>query len=160
MASLSPVSKNSTKLNMDEVSRLAKQPLQETLISSIVTLTELFMPMNLSIMCTENDIGFITSDDPCVWYDPEAYKRPVMYRSPGLAYSKIEITLPISPKQKAILSWVSLNEYINITDEILDNSNRKTRCYAYESFIVNSNFTKEMWFDSGKPPDDYTDSRT
>lgn len=155
MASIGSLSTDSPKFSMGDVSRLAKEPLQEMLLSSISAQTELFMPMNLCILCTNDDIGFITSDAPCVWFDPEAYKRPAMYRSPGLMYPKIEISLPISPKQKAILSWAQLDPYINISDEILDNSNRKTRFYADEYFVVNRNYTKKIWFDLGKPPAGY-----
>ncbi|MBU3145990.1 DUF4238 domain-containing protein [Clostridium sp. CF012] len=155
MESLGPLSEDSPKFSMEEVSRIAKDPLQETLIPSINALTAAFMPMNLSILCTNNNVGFITSDAPCVWFDPKAYERPAMYRSPGLAYPRIEITLPISPKQKALLSWAPLNDYINISDDMLDNSNRTTRFYAHEYFIVNRNYTKEIWFDPGKPPDGY-----
>lgn len=154
MSSIGPLSKDSEKLTIDEVKRLAISPLQETLMTSIAVQVELFMPMHLSFLCTKNDPGFITSDAPCVWFDPDAYKRPAMYRSPGLMYPKIEITLPISPKEIAFLTWTKLDNYINITDNILDNFNRRTRFYAEEHFVVSRNITKDIWFDAGKPPAD------
>lgn len=141
------------KLSMSEVKRLAENPLQETLISYIVTQTELFFPMNLRILCTENDPGFITSDAPCVWYDPEAYNRSAFYRSPGLMFPKIEITLPISPGYMAFLTWsTKINTYIDVPDRVVDELNRRTRFFAEQYFVVRRQITKPIWFDPGKPP--------
>src|SRR5713101_5619201 len=60
--------------------------------------------LDFAVLSTTDDIGFITSDHPCVWHDPEGYKRPPMYQSPGLIYETIQITLPISPEQCIFLN--------------------------------------------------------
>lgn len=152
LSSIGPISSESPKLDMNDVKKLAKEPLQNTLLSSISTQTELLFPMNLTFLCTKNDPGFITSDAPCVWFDPEAYKRPAMYRSPGLIYPSIEITLPISPNQLALLTWSKLNTYIDVPDRTVDELNRRTRFYAEEYFVVKRNITKPIWFEYRQPP--------
>ena len=45
--------------------------------------------MHMAILNTDDEVGFLTSDQPCVWFDPEAYKRPAMYRSIGLGYKSV-----------------------------------------------------------------------
>jgi hypothetical protein len=37
--------------------------------------------MNLAIFTTEDDLGFNTSDHPCVWFDPEGGRRPATLSS-------------------------------------------------------------------------------
>jgi hypothetical protein len=154
LSSIGRLNSDSPSFSMEEVRKIVEEPLQSTLIPSVIAQTNLFTPMNLSFLCTNNDPGFITSDAPCVWFDPEAYRRPAFYRSPGLMYPSIEITLPISPKYMALISWSKLDSYIDVTDRIVDDLNRRTRCYADEHFIVKRNFTKEIWFDPGKPPEE------
>ena len=44
--------------------------------------------------------------DPCVTFDPEAYKRSPMLGSPVLEFASTEVTLPLSPHQLLILSLV------------------------------------------------------
>lgn len=153
MASPMGISSGKEGLSLEDAKRLATNPLQETLPVSIDVQVELLLPMNLCILCTDDDPGFITSDAPCVWWDSESYKRPAMFRSPGLIYPTIEITLPISPNQLALLSWFDLKGYIDIPCDILDDYNRRTRYFSQESFIVKRNYKKDIWLDPGKPDD-------
>ena len=41
-----------------------------------------------------SEIGFITSDNPVVWFDPEGHKKPPLYRSASFSDPKLEITFP------------------------------------------------------------------
>ena len=150
-ASLETASSNIPTYTMDDVRKLASEPLQETLIASILSQVELFQHMNLSILCTTDDIGFITSDAPCVWCDPEAYKRSFPYGHPGLDYPNIEISLPISPRQIAFLTHKTMDLYIDIPEQIVDELNRRTRFFADEYFVVRKNATKAIWFDKETP---------
>ncbi len=148
MASVGRLTSDGKKgLSLSEVKEIANQPMQKMLYISIKVQLELFLPMNLSFLCTENSPGFITSDAPCVWFDPEAYKKPAFYRSPGIADRNIEITLPLSPNIMALLSWRSFDTYINLDGKDLDNLNRRTRAHADEYIVVNCNYLNETWFD-------------
>ncbi len=51
--------------------------------------------MTVTIFCTSDDARFITSDAPVVWFDPELYKLPPFYRSPGLGSETIEVTIVV-----------------------------------------------------------------
>ena len=94
----------------------------------------------------------ITSDAPCVWFDPEAYKRPFLYRAPGLAWPTIEVTLPVSPKQVLLMNHAGLNRYFKVPPHIVDELNRRTRGHADEYFVVQRNEARPIWYDLGTPP--------
>jgi hypothetical protein len=141
-------------LSHQELKTLAESPLQQILIPCIPQETTMLMPLTLSILTTNAEPGFITSDAPCVWFDSEAYKRSFPHNGPGLAFDTIEITLPVSPQQMALLSRRPLRSYIRLTDdELVDELNRRTRFYCDEYFIVRCNVTKPIWFDLGQSPE-------
>lgn len=110
----------------------------------------------MAIIGTTVEPGFITSDSPCVWFDPEANKRPPFYQTVGLGYKTVEVTLPISPKQAILLSWNEKNKgYMELNyEKNIDELNRITRFHCDEHFIVNKNIKKGIWFDPGIEPDD------
>ena len=150
-------------LSHKQLKTFAESPLQHILIPFLSQETTMLMPMTLSILTTNAEPGFITSDAPCVWFDSEAYKRPFPYNGPGLAFDTIEITMPVSPQQMALLSWRQLQSYIRLTDgELVDELNRRTRFYCDEYFIAQRNATKPIWFDLGQSaePDDGAVSTT
>jgi len=150
------LSDNSVTLSGEEVRRIASQPVQEMLTATINTLAPRLLAMDMVVIETNTEPGFITSDNPCVWFDPEAYKRPPMFQTPGLGYETTEITLPISPNQMLIfrqkLRFPEL--YTLLPLNVVDELNRRTRFNAYEYFVVNSNTKKDWWFDSGVEPED------
>jgi Protein of unknown function (DUF4238) len=128
-------------LTIDEVKKLAKEPIQRMLPSIIEEDLPVLTRMNLSILTTEDDIGFITSDHPCVRFIPGGGRRP-----PMLHASKIEVTMPISPKSLALLCWADVPEYEKGTPAELDNANRLRQVASDEYFIVRRNATKPVWF--------------
>lgn len=146
MTTIGSLSNGGPSLSEQEVKGIAENPLQQLLLPTIQVEANLLFKMNLKILYTENSLGFITSDSPCVWFDPEVHTRPLMFQSPGLMYPKIEVTLPISPKQLALISWSSGNTYLKIPDAIVDEINRRTRFHCEENFVVQKNITKPEWF--------------
>ena len=89
---------------MDEVQALVDNPVATMLLPMIQAEVNYLPKLDFAIFCTNVKPGFITSDAPCVWFDPEAYKRPPLYRIPALAYRTIEIILPISPASNVFFS--------------------------------------------------------
>lgn len=146
---------NDTGLDYEQVKDLAENPLQHMMLPWIVKLTPLLYRMNLLILCTNDPTGFITSDDPCVWFDPEACKRPPFYQTPGLMFPNIEVTLPISPRQAVLISHHDYNNgYIDAPESYVDEMNRRTLFHADSFFIVNGNTVKSECFDPGVEPED------
>ena len=155
-ASISSISSldNNKSLDYEQIKELHENPLQKMLPGMISSLTPMLTKLNMAILCTNNIPGFITSDHPCVWFDPEAYKRQPLYRAPALMYPNLEITLPVSPQQTILLSRHDYHGYIDVHNEIVDEFNRRTRFHSDEYFVVNRNMKKEFWFDPGEEPDD------
>lgn len=147
-----PSHTSSTTFSLEDVRRIVARPIQEMLVTEVGVVSEILIQMNMTIFETKKSPGFITSDDPCVWFDSEAHKRPAQFRAPGLAFPTVEIRLPISPKQFLVLSWDGPSDYIMMSDFMVEEVNRITRLHAHESFIVNANIKKDYWFEIFEPP--------
>lgn len=146
-----PASRSEASLGYDDVERLAGAPLQHMLESIVSTQIPLLYEMDIAILSTADSTGFITSDAPCVWFDPEAYSRPYLYQAPGLTWPTIEVTLPISPSQLILINRQGMQGYQSIPSDVLDDINRRTRGYADRFFIVRENKTRPIWYEMGTP---------
>jgi len=143
---------NGQTLSYDEVKSMVDQPLQTMLRPSVDAQLPILLKMDLALLVATGSHRFITSDSPCVWLDPEAYKRPPMYRAPGLAYPTIEVSLPVSPRQLILLNWRGADGYFPAEDSMVDECNRVTRFHCVESFVNFENATLPVWFDPGIEP--------
>jgi hypothetical protein len=141
-------------LTYDQVKAMAEKPLQTTLPTMIQAETPLLARLNLAVLTTSDPQGFITSDSPCVWFDPEGYKRAPFFQAPALMYPSIEITLPVSPGQMVLLNRQGLTGYLPVPESVLDDRNRRTRFHCGEHFVTNTNATRPIWFDRGTEPED------
>ncbi len=141
-------------LSYDEVKALAEKPLQTTLALMVQTETPRLAQLDLAVLTTGDPQGFITSDHPCVWFDPEGYRRPPLFQGPALMYPSIEITLSVSPSQLVLLNRRGLTGYVAIQDEAVDEMNRRTHFHCAEYFVTNTQATRPIWFDRGTEPED------
>jgi hypothetical protein len=141
-------------LTHDQVRQLATAPLQHMIPGILRQVTPILSRMDLAIFSTDDPIGFLTSDNPCCWFDPEAYKRPPMYRGPGLGMRTIEVTMPLSPNQCLLLNWQGLSGYMPLAEPFVDELNRRHRNHCSEHFVLRANTRKEYWFVDLRPPDD------
>jgi hypothetical protein len=128
-------------LSINDVRKLVDKPIQHTLPKMIEEDARVLAQMNLSIFTTEDDIGFITSDHPCIWFDPNGGRRPPMLVSPT-----IEVTMPVSPKSIALLCWEHLPNYRHCTALELDEVNRNQQGACDEYLVARRNASKPMWF--------------
>jgi len=149
-----PSSDSKRGMTYEQVKELHGNPLQLMLWPMIQTVTPLLRKLDLAIFVTSDKLGFITSDHPCIWFDPESYKRPPLYRGPALMYKTIEITLPLSPSHCLFLNRQGINGYIDADLGIVDELNRRVRFEAENYFVVRRNNLREYWFDPGVEPED------
>lgn len=140
-------------LGYEDVRRIVERPMEKMLPPLIRSATPLLMGLDCLVVNSPKP-GFITSDHPCVWFDPEAYKRPPFYQQPAIMYPSIEITLPVSPRQMILLNRRGLSGYIDVHERHVDDFNRRTRFECSEYFVSFSNATKPTWFDPGVEPED------
>jgi hypothetical protein len=153
-SAISSISSEGDGLNYEDVKALYEKPMQNMLPTLISIESPLLCKLDFAVLYTDDDIGFITSDRPCVWFDPEAYKRPPFYRGPALCYKTTEIRMPISPNQCIVLNQHGVSGYLKIKQSDVDEMNRIIRFSSKDNFVVRRNFKKDSWFDPGAEPED------
>jgi hypothetical protein len=142
-------------MTLEDVRKITASPMEHTLIPYFEVELPLLLTMRCAILCTANEPGFITSDNPVVWFDPDAYKRPPLYRSPAFMYPKLQITFPLSPSHLLLLvHGEPALEYIDVRDQDVQEVNRLTRGHCDKEFVVNRDFVDPLWLDPGKMPAD------
>ncbi len=144
-----PKSKDAQSMTLDDVRQVVEHPLQSTLPVHVSAVTPMIFRMHLVIMETTEQPGFITSDTPCVWFDPAVYEDPQPFGAGGLISPTIEVTLPISPNQAVLFGnrLICDGLYLPITDRsLVDQINMRTRISAQEYFVVNCNKVRQCWF--------------
>ncbi|MGX9218954.1 DUF4238 domain-containing protein [Massilia varians] len=142
-------------LGIEDVLRIENQPIQAMIGPTIKSVLPALSRMHVAVLCTDDEIGFVTSDCPCVWFDPEAHKRPPLYRAPGLGSPTIEVTLPISPRQCLIISHEpELQGFVDLDLHLVDELNRRHIHHCDRSFISSSEKAKPIWFETRPMPED------
>jgi Protein of unknown function (DUF4238) len=127
----------------------------QLVIASIKTAAPVLSAMTLTILTTKDPDGFITSDAPAVMYNPESYKLPPFYRSPGLMQKEVEVSLPLSPRELALYSWKPMKLlYTPVPDSVVDEINRTIYFYAEAEFVSWKGTTKAAWFEERNAPPD------
>jgi hypothetical protein len=134
--------------------RLVEIAPQYLVMTMLDVQTPLLYQMKMSILVANDELGFITSDSPCVWFNPNAYTLPPFYRSPGLAQRDIEVTLPLTPNHMLFISHRKNQFYIDVGQHSVDQANRLTRAHAADEFVSWKGETRPSWFESGTPPED------
>jgi hypothetical protein len=136
-------------LTMDEVKELVDDPIKMMMPTHILQLSpELFQRPFLILESIIED-KFITSDDPCVWWDPASYIKPKPFGAGGLISPSLEITFPLSPTKLVIFgNGPSLNrEYLPVNNsDVINNINRRTRHFASEYIVSSSAMINPIWF--------------
>lgn len=133
-------------LTHDQVRQLAARPLQNMMAPVLSAVVPVLLRMNMAILCTDDQTGFITSDHPCSWFDPEAYRLPPLYRNPALGSKTIEVTMPISPRQCLYLNWQDFSGYQDASPALVDALNRRHRFHCKNQYVVRKNTVNPHWF--------------
>jgi hypothetical protein len=114
-----------------------------------------FMQMNITILCTSCEEGFITSDCPLVMNNPDAHKLPPALRAPAPGRDlKIEITLPLTPNRLLLISRVYQPGYFEATQEQVDELNSRVRYGCGECFVSQKGILRDSWFTPAPTPAD------
>lgn len=146
--------KDAITFSEEDVRQIVEETSTKTLVPHINAVAPLFSKLDCCIIYGNNSQEFITSDSPCTWYDPEAYKRPPFYRSPALIYKSTEITFPISPTEMVYLNQRGITGYLEVPNDQVRARNRITRFKAGDYFVVNKNEVDKFWFEKGEMPQD------
>jgi len=144
-----------TTRSLEDVRRTVDFPVQANIAENYFPEATMLCQMDMAILCASDDIGFITSDHPCIWFDPARPDLP-----PGLGSETIEISLPLSPAQLLLLNWKGISDYISIPQSWVDKVNRMQRSCCDRQYIVRRNLAHPHWFpdeesdDEAAPPND------
>ena len=103
-------------------------------------------------LVTDDEVGFITSDAPCVWFNPELRKLPPFYRSPGLGQPDIEVTLPLTPHHMLFISHKKFPFYIDVRQPFVNEANRLVRFHCESEFVSWKGDVRPIWLDRGVMP--------
>ncbi len=161
---LSSVGSDRPGMSMADVEAIVNTPLQATMPPLVRMTTPELLKMTFTILHTKRTPGFITSDQPCVWFDPEAVKRPRLFQRVGLMWPSLQITLPISPTKMLILTRQDWPEYFDIDEGdapgvLVDELNRLTCRHAEALIVVNRNEYRAHWAEWGELPQDAWEKR-
>lgn len=156
MASFKPLGVDEDSgMTMEDVAHLRDHPIQTTIAPALEAMLYAFSHMHTAIFWTDDPIGFVTSDHPCVWSDPEAYKRPPMHRSPGLKWKSIEVTMPISPTQCIFISHEpKLRGFKKLSPFGVSEMNGRRVAACKDTFVSRSGEIRAEWFQECPEPDD------
>jgi hypothetical protein len=114
--------------------------------------------MNCAIYDTVLSPGIITSDNPCIWFDPAVYNPSIPLTYYGVGSPTLVVVFPISPKQFLIFEQGGHDGYINLhskpeaEEEFVDDINRWTVSNCDELIVVNEKTFKETWFEEAAGP--------
>jgi hypothetical protein len=122
--------------------------------SGIEVLAPMLFAMPMSILVTDDELGFITSDNPCVWNVPNAHRLPPMLRHPSLSQPEIEISLPLTPQHMLFISHRVYSPYADVKQTTVNDANRLRCLDCTEEFVSWKGETRPYWLDPGKEPDD------
>lgn len=141
---------DSEAINIEKLNEVIAKPLENIMVPIANHLAAELTKLKMVIFHTKEDFGFITSDNPCVWYSVEATMRHPMFQSPGLNDDTINIILPISPTHCILLNK-QLEGYIDIdtNPESINQINSLIFEHAENCIISNQqgnkfNYSKEL----------------
>lgn len=151
-----PSSDKRRSMSLDEVRKVTASPMQHLFSANLAAEVTLLTKMRCVILCgSGRDPGFITSDNPVVWYDPDAYKRPPLFRGASFSCPQLQITLPLSPWQMLMLVHGEPTfEYLNVSDANVREANRITRFHCDKEFVCRRGTVDPYWLDAGAIPPD------
>jgi hypothetical protein len=133
-------------IGIDEVREIEANPIQQIIGSFLNVVVPMFSRMSLAVFSTDDPCGFVTSDQPCVWFDKEAYKLPSRAGRLALGSPSIEVTLPISPSHcLALTHSPRLRGFIPLPGGDFDELNKRHIAHCKESFISRSPVVRDVW---------------
>jgi hypothetical protein len=158
--------KDKDTLDHDQVRDIVQSTMKHMLPALLGPELSYLPRMKAQVLCIEtDDVGFITSDIPVTWFDPEAYKKPPFYRVAALSSRNLEITMPISPTRLLLLTHPDKEvmsgarplaplKYVDISLDTLVEANRTIRFHCGDEFVVRRGHTHARWFQSDPLPPD------
>jgi len=136
-------SEETPSISMEELEQIVENPIPRLLQTMIDVEAPLLLGLDIAVLRAKDGAEFVTSDDPCVWIDPEALRMPPAFQAPALAHRSIEIRLPISPHSLLFLNRQDIKGYREVHCGIVDQVNRDTVVNAHD-YVVHQTRSPEL----------------
>jgi hypothetical protein len=128
-----------------------KQPMPYHIFHFVNMTAPYLYLMNCAIYEVETKFGLTTSDNPCLWIDPTLFDHSAPLTLFGLGSPKLNIILPISPKQYISLERGGPDGYINlgggddIEKNVINPLNKLITANADEYIVLGEDKFKQEW---------------
>jgi Protein of unknown function (DUF4238) len=134
-------------VNAAELDQFLLNSHPEYLTNTIEIAAPQLFAMDLSIYSTEDELGFLTSDEPCIMHNPTAYRFHPMMRSAGLRQRHVQVLLPLTPRLLIAFTHKQTYPYITpLSKDQLDEVNRMIVWYADREIVSWRGILRPEWF--------------
>ncbi len=144
--------------------RVSKQVLDDLLVNShpeflvnmIETAAPMLFAMDMSLYSTDDELGFLTSDEPRIMENTTAHRYHPMMRSAGLLQRHVQVFLPLSPRLLLLFSHRPTYPYVTpLKRADVDSINRTIIHYAIDEIVSWRGELRDEWFAASTPtPED------
>jgi Protein of unknown function (DUF4238) len=133
----------------EEYKEAAAFPAPFALDNAFETLLPVLMGMTKVVLHTTEQVGFITTDQPCVAHDPTLHRQPPGYASLQMSMPNLEVLMPVSPSHCLLFHHSKLRRaevFKPIGRRVLGRINFRLRHYAPTTLVARLNQTNRWWF--------------
>ena len=142
-----PLPAGAVRVSKEEVDEFLVNSHPEYLIETIEISAPILFAMDLSLYSADDELGFLTSDEPCIMHNPTAYRYHPIMRSPGLLQREVQVLLPLSPRLLIAFSHTPTHPRITpLKREHVDEVNRMIVWSAAEEIISWTDALRDEWF--------------
>jgi hypothetical protein len=131
-----PLPAGTVRVSAEEIDEFLVNSHPEYLTNTIEISAPMLFAMDLSIYSTDDELGFLTSDEPCILHNPTARRYHPMMRSAGLLQRDVQVLLPLSPKLLIAFTHKRTYPFITpIAKDSLDEFNRMMVWHANKEIV-------------------------
>jgi hypothetical protein len=142
-----PLPPGAVRVSVEEIDEFLVNSHPEYLTNTIEISAPILFAMDLSIYSTDDELGFLTSDEPCILHNPTAHRYHPMMRSAGLLQRDVQVLLPLSPKLLIAFTHKRTHPFITpIAKDLLDGFNRMMVWHADQEIVSWRGEVREEWF--------------
>lgn len=134
-----------------EIAEMVSEPAPAWVAGAAQVYLPVLARMRLTMLRTNDSIGFITSDSPCMLRDADVGSYPPFFRSPQIGSPKAEVTLPLSPGLCVHFSWGGKEADLTVAAETLGLVNALTCAASAQHVVVCRNEFRPDWQRFTKP---------
>ena len=117
------------------------------MVEGIPLVANILMQMSVAFLCSKDPSRhwFVTSDDPCVFFNPDLQWQ--RFYGPGFGQQNVQLTLALSPEITVMFTWANFHGYSYVSNGNIENMlNRMTWSRADKEFISPHPKKKWIWF--------------